>query len=53
MRCVCRRVNRNQCDAWRAATRGGVCRRVKMWNFSEAHAAGRSHANVCRQLVAS
>ena len=34
----------DQCDAWGAA-RGGVCRLVKMWNFSEAHAAG-----VCMQM---
>ena len=24
---------------------------VKMWNFSEAHAAGRSQANVCRRAA--
>ena len=50
---VVSRRGRDQCDAWGRVMRGGVCRRVKMWNFSEAHAAGRLQANVCRQLVAS
>ena len=44
---VVSRRGRDQCDAWGRVMRGGVCRRVKMWNFSEAHAAGRSQANVC------
>ena len=50
---VVSRRGRDQCDAWGRVMRGGVCRRVKMWNFSVAHAAGRLQANVCRQLVAS
>ena len=31
-----RRCDRDQCDAWGGVMRGGVCRRVKMWNFSVA-----------------